>query len=335
MDRREQEMLAQLLAEEAQQQPFPFPGRIGPVQDWERTAPGSVIGAEVGSRRPSAPPQRRRNVLPDYSQALDIIPWRGLADAGGYIAGQIARAPGRAMRGERLDQPPPANRAQQQFTPPMTNPDQIPAGEPPAFPTFGQQGMVRQPFAAVYDQSPGAMQDGRSRDPAYAGSRFAPPDAISPDAARAARDAQENQDWNSSVYSASAQIAAQREVERQRLNQEVEASAERFRRGGIEEKARRKGDGPTIAAGGGTLMRPSQVAQDQQDWMRGTNEAAPMVDPETGWPIDPLTGQPVAPIEWERMQREAAEQQRMDEERAARGNRWGVGEGGLTFRRRW
>lgn len=72
------------------------------------------------------------------------------------------------------------------------------------------------------------------------------------------------------------------------------------------------------------LMDSQSVAADQQ---RNLNldlhpqDTTPRTDPATGWPIDPATNQPVAPLEWERMQREADQRQRDDEEAARRHTR--------------
>lgn len=204
MDRRLEELLARILGQEEEEPqglmrrgpvqtqtqtqtqepppPFPFPMR-GPVQDWERRPPGSVIGAAVGSYRPPpqtpAPPQRNR-----FAERMDeyanVIPWQGLGDTAQYIGGQLARAPGRLVRGEPLNTPPP--NPEQPFQPPLGAPSAyLPPTPPPApfpFPIY-RPGSTGTPFADVQDTGPPQREPPPQRTP-YMASRFAPPSAMTP-----------------------------------------------------------------------------------------------------------------------------------------------------------
>lgn len=355
--------------------PFPMRQEPEPDWERERREQrpptGSVIGGMVGAMRPP-PAQQQQGQRPSLlSRYANVIPWEGLGDLGGFLGQQAMRAPGRLMRGEPTNaMPPPDPSPQRRQLGPIGPPSQYGDGVPPPFPFPSGSLAMRSgvSFADVQDYGGGSDAGGEllrpaprgllvSRERVGDGEVWRQPEstatwaagrpsmmslgarALEPPSAPQEQTAylsNEDPEWNAARGRVREQLAAEYRDNISRvprpgnttLNQAVAAV-----RRGPDDKTQRKGDGPII--GGGTLIPPRQVAQDQQDWMRGTNQAAPRVDPATGWPIDPVTGQPVAPLEWDRMQRQAAEQQRQDQERASRGNQWGVSDEGVTFRRRW
>lgn len=182
-----------------------------------------------------------------------------------------------------------------------------------------------------------------STDGYLAPGSVAPERGVEPPSAPAVDYAEmDNQAWASALERTRSQMAAEqlernRRIPRPRYPLIAQAWADppgykpdKLRRN---DKIARKDEGSR--PGQGFLMQPRELAQQQQDWMRGTSQPTARTDPDTGWPLDPITGQPVAPQEWERRMAAEERQRQEDAARTERRNQWGVSDSGITFRRRF